>query len=144
SHVPTIGRCPFTPSVVHNVGTRGNRASSWLSKTHGLACAFFSCGQFLPGDLLLLGLTPHIPLCRPIGPYSMALAEDPHGGAPDLNTCHLIEMSREFFIGPVGPIEAAALRPLLHPPLDHRAHVSGIRPGWPGAQRMGKPSTPCS
>src|SRR5262249_10819863 len=33
SRVPTSGRCPLTPNVAARVGTKGSRASSWLSKT---------------------------------------------------------------------------------------------------------------
>ena len=74
----------------------------------------------------------------------MALTEDPHGGALDLDARRLIQVCRQFFIGPVGPIESAALRPLLAPPWIVGANVSGMRPGRPGAQWIGKPSKPCS
>ena len=50
----------------------------------------------------------------------MTLTEHAHGSALDLNTCRPIQMGRQLFIGPVGPVEAAALRPLLHPRLEGR------------------------
>jgi hypothetical protein len=127
SHVPTRGRCPFPPHGVHNVGTSGKRASSWLSSTHCPAWAFFACRQFFPRHLLFLGVAPSIAIRRPIRAHVMTLPEDPHGGALDLDPRRPIQVRRELCIGPIGSIASAARRSILPPPLDR------------GGQRLGDP-----
>ena len=62
-------------------------------------------------------------------------AERPHGRLTDGNALRLVEIGSAFSIGPVGPVEAAARRPLFHPGEDLGGH-SGRDGGRPARRPL--------
>src|SRR5215211_1004917 len=86
-------------------------------RTHP-AGLFFSCRQLFSGCLLLLRVAAQIVIRRPVGAYAMALTEDSHRRALHLAPGGVIQIRRQFLIGPVGPVESTTLGAVLHPPLE--------------------------
>jgi hypothetical protein len=105
---------------VHNVGTRGKRASSWLNNPHAPVWAFFSRRQFFPRCLLLRGVSSQRAIRRPIRPQGMARTEIPHRRALPRDPRALIERGGHLLIGPMRPVEPTTLGAVFHPPLDRR------------------------
>src|SRR6516162_8713359 len=102
SRVPTMGRCPLTPSVAASVGTIGKRASSWLKRTISTCCAFFQRGDILLSLRLLVGVAAQVTVGRAVQADTDLLAEPLDGGTRGLDALGLLQVVGEFFVSPIG------------------------------------------
>src|SRR5262245_43352467 len=118
SRVPTVGRCPLTPSVAVRVGTIGKRASSWLNSTSSPARAFFKPGQVRVGLSLLGRVAAQQAVGGAVGPHAELLAEAQHGRAAGPDARGLVQVVGQLGVGPVGSVQAAGGRPVEDPAAD--------------------------
>jgi hypothetical protein len=70
------------------------------------------------GALLLRWVRLQVLIGRPLGAHTVPLVERPDRGGTDGEAFYVVELDRQLFIGPVGPVQAAARWPLSRPVQD--------------------------
>jgi hypothetical protein len=117
--------------VAVSVGTIGNRASSWLSRTSSPAAALFQVRDLLPCRLLLGRVAAEEPVRRPVRADAVLRSERLQCRLADPHAAGLEQVLGQFGVRPVGPVQAVFGRPVDHPLPQDRGQVRrqfGFRP----------------